>query len=240
VLDGTPFPGVTRAALGGPHLAVLTGGEVLVARRADGTEVRRLAAPGTDALAVSARWLVLRAGTRLRALRLDRPGGRLRTVARAGGLGRPALDGDLLVHHVARSSASEVVQTDLRSGRRRVLRRATGAQLTQPAILAGRLLYVETSATGQRLRLGRRRPERGGRDRTLLTLRPAIRRDRGAERGGNGGHGVTSPARPVATQPAGRVATLWTTALTARAAYVTRLVARPGGRTTAELLRVPA
>ncbi len=236
---GTPFPGVTRAAVGGPHsAALLTGEEVLVARRADGAEVRRLRVPGADALAVSARWLVVRAGTRLRAVRLDRARARLRTVARSGGLGRPALDGDLLVHHVTRAAESRIVQVDLRGGARRVLRRSARAQLTQPAIRGDRLLLVETSATGQRLRLGRRRPETGRLDRTLLSLRPAIRPDRGAEPGGNGGHGVTSPARPVATQPAGRVATLWTTALAADAAYVTRLVARRG-RTTAELLRVP-
>jgi hypothetical protein len=145
------------------------------------------------------------------------------------------LDGDLLVHHVASRRLSRLVQTDLDTRRTRVLRRARRAQLTHPAILGGRLLYVETTARGQRLRLGRRAPVSGRRDRTLLRIGPSIRADRGVEPGGDA-HGTTSPyPRPAPAE--GPVTTLWTTALAADAAYVTRLTSR-GTATTAELLRV--
>jgi hypothetical protein len=187
---------------------------------------------------VSERWLVLRARARTeRIVTVRLRDGRTRRVqdARRAALGRPALDGELLVFGIASAARSTLEQVDLRSRARRTLRSASRAQLTQPSILGDELLYVATDRTGQHLRLGRRRAESGRRDRSLLRVAPQIQADRGVEPGGDA-HGTTSP-HPRPEPATGPATTLWTTALAADAAYVTRLVARPGG-VTSELLRV--
>jgi cytochrome c biogenesis protein CcdA len=240
LVDGRPVPGASHVALGGRHVATLEAGRVVVRLRATGAVVRDLPAPaGIDALAVSARWLVLRTRGTTEALTAVRlADGRTRTVrtARSAALGRPALDRDLVVFHLASEARSAIEQVDLATGRRRALRTARRAGLSQPAVLGPALVYVATDARGQHLRLGRRREETGRRDRSLLRLAPSIRADRGVEPGGDA-HGTTSPyPRPAPAE--GPVTTLWTTALAADAAYVTRLVARPGGGVTSELVRV--
>jgi len=242
VVDGTPLPGATHVALGGRHVATLEGDRIVVRIAATGVPTgTELALPGADAIAVSDRWLAARVRGRTERLVVTAlPGdGSLRTVAtgRDAALGRPALDGDVLVHHVATPRLSRIVQRSLRSGRTRTLRSARRAQLAHPAILGSRLLYVATDRRGQQLRLGRRAPGSGARDRTLLRLAPSIRADRGVEPRGSA-HGTTSPYDPPAPGPP-RPRTLWTTALAPDAAYVTRLVAGPDGAVTSELLRVP-
>ena len=105
---------------------------------------------------------------------------------------------------------------------------------TNPSLLGGELLYVETTPYSQRLELGaaptaaaaatccgslpRSAPTRATRPSTARTV-------------------VRAPAPPRARGPGGTTTTLWTTALAADAAYVTRLRTRDG-RTRADLLRV--
>jgi hypothetical protein len=161
-------------------------------------------------------------------------------VAAASGLGRPSLDGDRLAYHVAGTGSSRIAMVDLVSGERRRLRRAVGAVLLNPSLSGDRLLYVDSSATRQRLRLGGVLATGAG-DRTLFSTTPTARRDAGREPGKAlhhagypGGRRPRTPARP----RAGLTVTLWTTALDATTAYVTSLRHRTAGRTDATLLKI--
>ncbi len=99
--------------------------------------------------------------------------------------------------------------------------------------LKGRdLLYVRSSRLGQELRLGRASERPVLKDRVLYATTPTARRDDGHEPGlrphthrGAGGWAVPrQPARP----REGVTATLYSTALTRAAAYVTRVVLEDG------------
>jgi len=225
----SPFDGA-RPAVGDGLLARIRGAEVVVTRRSDGAVVRAVPAGDVTGVAVSLGWLVVRRGTtQLRATRLA--DGATRTVYRATApvqVGRPSLDGSRLAFHVSGRTASRIVLADLGTGALRTLLSARRRQLTNPSLLGDALLYVETSPLSQQLRLG---------GRTLLRIAPEIRADRGYTRGRRPHRRLDTPARPRDTSP-GAVTTLWTTALAADAAYVTRLVTS-GQTTRAEVLRIP-
>src|SRR5690606_25121467 len=152
----TPFP-AEAIAIGGSQSAVIVGDDVVVALRATGAPYLRFTAPGADALAVSDGWVAVRrhsgAGDRIEAVALG--DGSRRTVATAPApaqLGRPALDGDRLVFHVAGRRTSRIDEVDLASGRRRALRRGHQLrQVTNPSLRGDRLLYVETTPYRQAL-----------------------------------------------------------------------------------------
>jgi hypothetical protein len=228
-----PLPG-TDPALGGALLAYRAGETVRVVRAADLAPVGEVAAPGADALAVSDSWLVYRTRTAGGADRLvarSLADGTERVVASVGPpaqLGRPALLEGILVYHAARPGRSEIVEVDLASGTRRVLRRSRLAELTNPSLEGNLLLYVRRSNVAQLLQVGPRRP--GGRDLVLLRLAGTAARDNGYERG---------HSRRTRTPPAGRPARrlLWTTALGAFHAYVTLVPVSGGERST--IVRVP-
>lgn len=236
----------SHPALGGPHLATRVGAAVRVLRWADGGELATLPGPaGSGPLAVSARWLVVRsssaAGDVLEAISLA--DGSRRTVAQAAApsqLGRPALDGDRLVFHRAGRGGSELREIDLRSGAARTLRRAHGGVVLNPALDAGRLLYVHATSERQRLLLGGRE-RAGAADRRLYEIPPTARRDAGHEPG-RGRHRAGYPGRrppPLWERPArGVTRSLWTTALGARGAYVARLSHAGDGTADPLLLRV--
>jgi hypothetical protein len=222
-------------ALGDSLLAFRTAAGARVVRAADLGPVAELQLPGADALAVSEQWLVYRA---------PRPGGGDRLVARAPTgdgaerlvaearppiqLGRPAVANSAVVFHVADARSSRIVEVDLVTGRRRVLRQSRLEQLSNPAVAGGALLYVRQSNRHQLLQLGPRRP--GGRDRTLLRAPATARRDDGFEPGHS--HVTLTPrAGPRSTR------LFWTTALGPRFAYVSVVPVRgAGGR--AAILRV--
>ena len=230
-----------RAAIGGSLSATLAGGQVNVSDRATGALLRTVPAPGATGLAVSDRWLAVRLdgqrGDELHVTNLA--DGSARVVSRAvrpSQLGRPALDGDRLVFHVAGRRTSRIDEIDLTTGRRTVLRRALTRSLTNPSMLDGRLLYVEATPYGQSVVLGDRS---AGRGRTLLRIAPAITADRGyTTKHGPHRPGVRRPRRPPKEGAPGTTTTRWTTALAADAAYVTRLRERHG-RTRPALLRRP-
>ena len=64
------------------------------------------------------------------------------------------------------------------SGKRLRLRYSSDAQLLNPSLLAGQLLYVRASRCSQQLVLG---PLRGGRDKVLYELGPLAGQDAGHE-----------------------------------------------------------
>ena len=221
---GTPpvdLPG--RPALGGSLIAWRAGTEVHVAQAADLTPVLDLAVLGVDALAVDDSWVV----TRERSGRGDKIVARslqtaeARTVASAASpaqLGRPSIDGDLVVYHVATRGGSRIVAADLLSGTTRTVRRSRRAQLTNPSTLDGELLYVRQTNTAQLLELGPLAP--GKTNRVLYRLGAPASHDNGYERGHS--HRTRTKKPPLAS------GTLWTTALGPDRAYVTFIPRRYG------------
>ena len=228
----TALPGVDPA-LGGPFAAWRSGGSVTLARRSDLQPLRSLSLPGARKLAVSAGWLAYRTirsdgRDAILALPLARSGG-ARVVARAPAgrqLGRPDLDGDRLAFHIAGPSGTRIVVVNLRTGRRRTMLRSGPRELLNPALVGSRLLYASISLCGQQLVLARR-----GRSRVLMRGRPLAGTDAGFDPGHTSQGSGTGPC-PHRAETANM---LWTTALSARFAYVTLLRTTTGAAT---LLRV--
>jgi hypothetical protein len=230
----TALPG--RPALGGSLVAWRTDTtNVHVATAGDLTPVLDLQLAYVDAVGVSDRWLVTRerrpdGGDSLVARALGTPDQAtvVASVAPPAQLGRPSLDGDVLVFHVATRRESRIVTADLAAGTSQTVRRSRSAQLTHPSTLAGRLLYVRQTATAQLLELGALAP--GSRNRVLYRLGSPARRDPGYEPGHS--HVTRTP------KPRLAAGTLWTTALAPQHAYVT-FVPRRDGFARASIVSVP-
>ncbi|MDQ3677742.1 MAG: hypothetical protein M3401_13245, partial [Actinomycetota bacterium] len=219
--------------------------ELVVARQDTLQELRRVAAPGVEEPAISNRWLVWRARERssdvLLALDLTAPAQpalRLRAIGGPGRLGRPSLDGDRVVYHFAGRARSRIEEIHLPTRLRRVLRRArNGALLLNPSLRNGRLLYVSSSKDRQEVLLGARR---GRRDKRLYAMHPTVRRDPVHEPGRHrhvAGYPHDRPRRLPKRAPKGIEITLWSTALDAGHAYVSR-TRRSAGATQSEILRL--
>jgi hypothetical protein len=223
-------------AVGGGRLAVVRDGTIDVSAMSSGRLRLSVPAPGADAVAVSAAWVAWRSADAILAAPLS--GGAPRQVAGGAELGRPALDGGLLAFHVAGTRGGRIVVADLAAGRTRTVRRERRAQLLNPSLLGGTLLYVRARHRRQELRsgpLGRRAPRR---DRELWSTVPTARRDEGYEPGiRHQRHG--HPRRLWPRPREGLAATVWTTALAPDAAYVTLLRQVAGKPLQAEILRVP-
>jgi len=226
-------------AVGGNRLAVLRSDGVIQVTATSGPEFSAaIPAPGADAIAVSAGWVAWRyrdgAADAIAAAPLA--GGAPRLVLRLQELGRPALEGGLLVFHAAGSRGGRIVLADLDAGTRRVVRKERRALLLNPSVQGGRLLYVRAHYRRQELRLGglsRRSPRR---DRRVWSTTPTGFRDNGYERGRRD---TRHNHRKLPPRPRrGLSASLWTTALAPDAAYVTRLRQASGKALVAEILRV--
>jgi hypothetical protein len=241
-----PLPG-SDPALGPEAVVWREGGELVVAAQGTLTPLLWVVAPGAEEPAISARWLVWRAregsSDVLRALDLQAPEQPPQELRRAVGparLGRPSIDGDRLVVHVATSRASWIEEIYLPTHRIAVLRTARGgALLLNPSELAGQLLYVRSSPQGQEVLLGPRRIRGGGADTRLYATHPTVRRDAGHEPGRHrhgAGYPGDRPPRLPERAPAGLDLELWTTALAPGAAYVTRILRTAGGTATEVLV----
>lgn len=232
--------GGSHPALGGRRLAVINGEQIDVQATAGEPFAVSVPAPGADAIAVSGSWLAWRAregrGDVISALPLA--GGSAVEVMRAAELGRPALEGDRLAFHVTGGRSSRIVVFDLAGGRGGTVRQERRAQLLNPSLHGGRLLYVRAVYSGQELRLGPLTRRSPGRDRRLWATVPTGRRDAGHEPGNeHKRHG--HPHRLWRRPRHGLSSTLWTTALGEDAAYATRLRQIAGKPLVAEILRVP-
>ncbi|MFL5943902.1 MAG: hypothetical protein ACJ74D_09230 [Gaiellaceae bacterium] len=223
----------SRSVVGGALLAWRDGTTVHVVRRIDSSPVLDVDVPGVTAVAVSDRWLVTRAqvgaGEALTARELAAPAVvvSVATVQSPTRLGRPALDGDLLVYHVAARRLSRIVAVDLATGTPRVVRRSTTQQLTNPSVLGAELVYDRLTSTAQVVQFGPL--DRGGSDRTLYRLPAPSAHDLGHE------HGYSRRTR--ARRPRTANWRLWTTALSAHRVYVT-LLPRSGAAAGARLVSV--
>jgi hypothetical protein len=220
-------------AIGASFVAWRVGDIVTVADRATLAVVFQETLPGVRKLAISRRWLAYRTATEIRVHAIGQPGpGALVVRARQPAtLGRPALGVDLVTYHLASAEGSSIFAVNAASGRRLRLRSSRDAQLLNPSLYAGQLLYVRSSRCSQQLLLG---PARGGRNRVLYEIGPLAGQDEGHERRHTRqGERLPCPHRP---RPTSKM--LWTTALSPTTAYVTVLVPRRGGRTVPTLLAV--
>jgi hypothetical protein len=210
------------------------------------TPVATVAATGVDAVALSPRWLAWRvhgpSGDQLAVFDLTATAAAPRAVASEPApaeLGRPALAGDALVFHVATRTGSRIDALDLNTGTRNVLRAEPRALLMNPSVLGDKLVYVRSSSKRQQLRLGALQRQSTGRDRVLYSTVPTGRRDSNHEKGHERHREGPKSPQPLSPRPKPGVSTtLWTTALDAGAAYVTKLVQRRGKPLEAEILRV--
>ena len=228
----TRLPG-NDPAVGGALVAWHAGPAVTVAARDTLAPTVQETISGAQKLAVSDRWLVWRSGRQIRVQPLSDTSRSALVVEakRVAELGRPALDGDLVVYHYSTASGSWLTAVNVANGSRRRVRFARDAQLLNPSLLGPSLLYVRASRCSQELRLG---PLRGGKDRVLFELPPLAGQDSGHDRGHTSqGERIPCPHRP---KPTTRI--LWTTALSSTTAYVTILRPRRGGRTTPTLVAV--
>jgi hypothetical protein len=229
----TQLPG-TDPAIGGKLVAWRLRSAVTVAARDTLAPVLAETIPGVQKLAVSDRWLVYRTAHEIRVQSLSDTT-RSALVARAGRavtLGRPALGVDVVVYHYATKLGSRLSAVNVAAGTRFTARSDREAQLLNPSLLAGKLLYVRSSRCSQELRLG---PLRGGRERVLYRLGPLAGQDAGYEhRHTSQGGRVPCPERPKPTRKI-----LWTTALSPTTAYVTVLRPVRGGSTVPTLLAIP-
>src|SRR5919204_1390657 len=231
------LPG-THPAVGGALVAWNVGSTVTVAARDTLVPVAELDVPGVDSLAVSDAWLVerverARTGTQILVQALTNTSKTV-VVASAkqpGRLGRPSVSGNLVLFHRATARASWITAYDIANGSRRRLRSSQDAQLLNPSLLGGRLLYVRAWRCGQELRIG---PINGGREHVLYRLPPLAGQDRGHDRG-HTSQGARTPC-PYPPKPTTRI--LWTTALGGGSAYVTVLRPVRGGGTVPTLLQV--
>ena len=182
-------------ALGGGHVAVASGEEIILLRASDLSEEGRFEAPGADAIAVSENWVVWRdrIGDRdaMRARSIDdpeNPGG-AKTLATAGGasqLGRPSVDANRVAYARAGRRQNRIIKRSIGGAGKSTLVRSRSIGLSNPALGGKRVLYVRHERRRDLLKLARLRG--GGKGRTLIS-----------RRGG----------------------TLWSTALTDERAYVT-------------------
>ncbi len=235
-----PAPG-PHPAVGGGRLAWIGAGTVEVRAPADPAYVVTIPA-AADAVAVAANWVAWRTveGGRDALWASPIPAVAPRRVALAPSgatLGRPALNGDVLLFHVAGATSSRIDQVALATGARTTLRSKRRTLFLNPSAAGSQLLYVRSTYKRQQLRIGALRKQSVTKDRALYGTVPTGRRDAGYEPGEEHhrhGHPEKLPPRP----KRGVHITLWSTALAADAAYVTRLRQDTGQPTKATLLRI--
>jgi hypothetical protein len=160
-------------AVGGPYAALIADDGVRLLDRETLRALAEIEAPGVDAIAVSESWLVYRARRDGRDVMLFRsladprnPGEEtpITAVAGLGQLGRPGLDGNLVVFAIAKPHVNRIVKYGLDSRKGRTLLASRRDALSNPAVRRGdkvtKLAYVRTTLKRQRLlvkRLGARR-----------------------------------------------------------------------------------
>jgi hypothetical protein len=237
------LPG-NHPALGGARIAWRDGDRVTIADAATLDPLARQTTPGAGAIALSDAALVWRTRDEAGTDRLWFGDDQLVLESRAPTeIGRPALNGQILLCHLAGPRGSRLLAVDLATGAQQVLRTQPGAMITNPSTDGSRLLYVHATGQTQQLRVGPLAPADPAADAVVFIHASPGRRDRehepGRRRHRQGYPGHRHPPLPPRSVP-GTVATLWTTALVPGTAYVTRLRAVRGKGRTADILAVPA
>ena len=236
------LPG-THPALGGGRIAWREGAAIVVADAGSLRRHEQYSAAGAGVLAVSDSLLAWRARDAAGTDRIwvkaagQQPRALLESPAPQE-LGRPVLRDGRLLCHVAGPSGSRLHSVDVATGARAVLRKERGAMLSNPSTDGATLLYVHATGRAQELRIGPVEPADPDDDEVVLVHASPGRRDREREPGRKRHrHRGRRPKLPPRAAP-GVVDTLWSTALTGTAAYVTRLHVQLGTPRTADILRV--
>lgn len=150
-----PLPG-TDPAIGGPYVAVVDGDDVVVVARDTLAPVARIAVPEVDALAISGDWLVIRRREEgrdvLEAIDVSdplAPGApmRITSAASPSQVGRPGLDGDVVVWATSQRDESRIWKRNLTDDRNRIVLGSRFFLLTNPALEGGRLVYVRSGGS---------------------------------------------------------------------------------------------
>jgi hypothetical protein len=153
-----------QPAVGGPYVALVSGGEIELLDRYTLAPLGTVSAPGADGLAVSGRWLAYRVGRRsgdsLLTRRISDPAhpGPATRIARTGGfarISRPSLDHSLLVFSRNSSRAGRIVKRRLGARRSRTVLRSRSVGLFNPAVGGHRIAYVRSSRGRDRLMIRR-------------------------------------------------------------------------------------
>jgi len=221
-------------ALGGGRVAWVQGGELVIARRYPARAPHLIPAPPNarvDALAVSARWLVVRdqvdAGVaNLFAVSLRDPSRRvyLQGSGAPGAIGRPSISGDTVAYALSGARRSTLYEVNLATGARTVvLEEHANVLFSNPVISHRRLLYERTDRCEQELLL---RTSQHGHARVLLTLPSTVTRDPGYQPGYVEDYNSASLCAHRSTGAGGAI-TLGASALGARDAYVSESPADP-------------
>jgi hypothetical protein len=224
-IQAAPGP---RPAVGGGRLAWVGNGTVEVAGAG------AVPAAAVNSVAVSGAWVAWRIGRELWVAPILPGGLGGPALVATGDVGRPALDGNLLLFDVAEAQIDAI---DLATLQRTTLRRQARAQLRGPSSLGGRLVYVRATYRRQQVLAGPLAPQPTASDRALYDTVPTGRRDAGEE----GGRHKDAPGHrhDLWPRPAKGVATtLTTTATAADAVYVTRLRQRRGASAETAVLRI--
>jgi hypothetical protein len=233
------LPG-TYPALGGSLIAWQNNGQLTVADSVSMAPKLTLAVANLDAMAVSNSWVIYRdqgegAENLIGVSLLDPTKRRYIAGSRSRGqIGRPSLDGSSVVFAVDTPRQSTIEMVDLATGARRTLRSSgSGAALTNPSILDGRLAYERIDRCAQQLRIGP--TDTGKQDRMLLSLASTARRDPGYEPGYEHAYNTASACPHRGIGP-GITTQLGPTALTASDVYVTETPSNPED---AHILTIP-
>ena len=207
------LPG-TDPAVGGPYLAVLRRGSIILLLRRSLRQVASYRAPGVREVAVSGGWLAWladrgrgRQAIRARRIRHRAHPGPVRTIAKARPpvlLGRPSMSNGRIAFARSSRRSNAIRLARLRTRRVKTLLGSRTVALGSPALAGRTLLYVRSAGRRQQLRV--RRLGRGG-SRRLFTRRRGF-------------------------------GTFWTTALGPRRAYLTVLRFGDRGRARFRVLGV--
>jgi hypothetical protein len=217
-------------ALGGGKLAYVAHHQIWISAASGSGARATIAVPPRstiDALAVSARWLIVRDQARsgienLFAVSLRHHAKRryLAGTTTPGAIGRPTIAGNTVAWAYSTTHQSDIYAENLRTGVRTVLRAATrNVQYSSPALDLGRLLYVQSDRCAQDLLLGPLSLSAKHPERLLLALPSTALRDPGWQPGYVQNYNSASlcPNRKVGR---GAPSMLGATALTPSIAYV--------------------
>jgi len=153
------LPG-TDPAIGGPYIAVISDQQVVILARDTLAPVTTLPVPGVDALAISEDRLVTRRREEgrdvLEAIDIADPlnpgaGERITSSSSPSQVGRPALDGDVVVWATAQRDESRIWQRDLGDRKNKIVVGARFSLLSNPALEDGRVIYVRSGGSRDQL-----------------------------------------------------------------------------------------
>jgi hypothetical protein len=148
------LPG-SNPALGGPFVAVISGGErIQILSRATRQPLGSVQAPNARAVTISGEWLAYLSvkGGRylLRARRIERPGSPgpvkgIASVSSPSQIGHPSVGGGSVFYAVSKPHRNSIKRDNLRTGNGRTVLRSKAAQLLNPSVQGKHLLYARIS-----------------------------------------------------------------------------------------------